>query len=336
MEVVAGLVVIFVVWLIWKAIKKAAEPKTPEAAELLQQLNYVGHMSGTQFEYYVASVFRTMGYNATVQGGAGDQGVDIIVAGNGQLRAIQCKNYANPVGNAPVQQVYAGARHHRCDVAMVVAPNGYTKGAVSLAKSVGVELADANDIRRWIRQIEPMTEAGTEPTPEPTPEPTAQAWDTPTRKRTQPSSSTKVSSTTAADLKRIKEKTNKMHTSRRLPDPAPPRPEDSEHTIVVGSASRLTETVTFSADRYGTALINGGNDEGGIDANFYELPDGRWRIHVFKDGVSMLEPSNMLELMEMGQTSGFEYGSWSVDEFLANEAYGEWFKVYMREVADRD
>lgn len=165
MEVVGILALILIVWLVWRAAKQASEPKTPEAVELLQQLNHVSSMSGVQFEHYVASVFRALGYNAAVQGGAGDQGVDVIVASNGQRQAIQCKNYAKPVGNSPVQQVYAGARYHRCDVAMVIAPNGYTKGAVTLAQSVGVKLADANDLRRWIRQIEPTTEAGTEPTP---------------------------------------------------------------------------------------------------------------------------------------------------------------------------
>lgn len=308
MELIIIVGLLFVGWLIWRAIK-AAGPKTPEAAELLRQLDLVGHMSGVQFEHYVASVFRACGYSAQVQGGSGDQGVDVIAVGNGQRRAIQCKNYSKPVGNAPVQQVYAGARHHGCDVAMVIAPRGYTKGAVALAQSVGVELADANDLRRWIRQIEPTTEAGNEPTP----------------------------STTADDfIKRIKAKKNKMHTSRRLPDPAPLRPEDSEHTVVVGSSGTLTETVTFNADRYGTALINGGNDKGGFDANFYELPDGRWRIHIFKDGAYILEPSNMADRLQAGQTSGFEYGSWSTDELIANDPHGETFQAYMREIADRD
>jgi HJR/Mrr/RecB family endonuclease len=55
------------------------------------------------------------------------------------------------VGNRPVQEVFAGARHHRCVEACVVAPGGYTRGAIALARSTGVSLFDADSIRQWIR-----------------------------------------------------------------------------------------------------------------------------------------------------------------------------------------
>jgi len=111
-------------------------------------------MSGAQFEGFVAEIMRGLGYRATVLGGSGDQGVDVIATAGKERLAIQCKNYAKPVGNKPVQEVYAGARHHRCTAALVVAPEGFTKGAVELARSVGVSLRDAQDLRGWIRQID--------------------------------------------------------------------------------------------------------------------------------------------------------------------------------------
>ena len=71
----------------------------------------------------------------------------------GKRVAVQCKNCTKPVGNRPVQEVYAGARHHRCAEAWVVAPAGYTRGAIDLAKSTGVSLYDAGTIRQWIRKV---------------------------------------------------------------------------------------------------------------------------------------------------------------------------------------
>ena len=88
--------------------------------------------------------------------GAGDQGVDIVVNPRGKRVAVQCKNYSKPVGNGPVQEVYAGARHHRCVEAWVVAPAGYTRGALDLAKSTGVSLYDANTIRQWIKKVDKL------------------------------------------------------------------------------------------------------------------------------------------------------------------------------------
>jgi restriction system protein len=72
----------------------------------------------------------------------------------GERVAVQCKNYSRPVGNGPVQEVYAGARHHRCVEAWVVSPAGYTRGALDLAKSTGVTLHDADTIHQWIRKVD--------------------------------------------------------------------------------------------------------------------------------------------------------------------------------------
>lgn len=85
----------------------------------------------------------------------------------GKRIAVQCKNYAKAVGNKPVQEVYAGSRHHRCDQAWVVAPAGYTKGAHELAQSVGVLLFDANSIRSWIRQVDVAVKTREEVVPTP-------------------------------------------------------------------------------------------------------------------------------------------------------------------------
>ena len=141
-----------VVWL----VRGVPEPKTPTARELARRFEIVRAMSGPQFEVFVAELFRAMGHRATMLGGAGDQGVDIVVSYHGESVAVQCKNYKRAVGNKPVQEVYAGARHHSCQQAWVVAPAGFTRAAYELAESTGVSLYDANAIGQWIRQVDKM------------------------------------------------------------------------------------------------------------------------------------------------------------------------------------
>ena len=97
---------------------------------------------------------RSLGYSTAVLGGSGDQGVDIIAIAKESKVAVQCKNYKKPVGNKPVQEVFAGSKHHHCKQAWVVAPAGYTKGAEELAQSVGVALFDVDSIRQWIKMID--------------------------------------------------------------------------------------------------------------------------------------------------------------------------------------
>jgi Restriction endonuclease len=89
-------------------------------------------------------------------GSAGDKGVDILLTGGNETIAVQCKNYAKPVGNRPVQEVYVGMGYHRASVGWVVAPAGYTRGAHKLANRLGVKLYDASAIKSWIQKVDAL------------------------------------------------------------------------------------------------------------------------------------------------------------------------------------
>ena len=145
-------------WYLWRRLR------TPTAKELSRRFEAVRSMSGAEFEVFVADLFGALGHKAVVLGGSGDQGVDVIVNRGGERIAVQCKNHKKAVGNKPVQEVYAGARHHRCAEACVVAPAGYTKGATALASSTGVSLYDADSIRRWIRKVDKLEKGQTSET----------------------------------------------------------------------------------------------------------------------------------------------------------------------------
>lgn len=142
-------------WLLWRYL---ARPKTLTAKDLAARLDavtsMVGSSSGAHLEILVADLLRAMGHEARVLGGSGDQGVDVIAGYQGERVAVQCKNYKRRVGNKPIQEVYAGARHHGCQQAWVVAPAGYTKGAEQLARSTGVQLFEKDHLRRWIGQVD--------------------------------------------------------------------------------------------------------------------------------------------------------------------------------------
>lgn len=140
----------------WAARRLWGRPETPKARELAKRFEDVRSMDGTQFEVFVADLFRAMGHQVSMSGGVGDQGVDMVVNPRGGRIAVQCKNHTRPVGNKPVQEVYAGARHHRCVDAWVVAPAGYTRGAIDLGKSTHVSLYDADSVHEWIRKVDAL------------------------------------------------------------------------------------------------------------------------------------------------------------------------------------
>jgi HJR/Mrr/RecB family endonuclease len=112
-----------------------------------------GSMSGREFEHFMAELLRAAGYKVNVVGGAGDQGVDLLVKEGRKLIAVQCKKYGKPVGNAAVSAIFAGAKHYGAKEAWLVAPEGFTKGAIELAKSTGVRLMGRKGIEGLLRDV---------------------------------------------------------------------------------------------------------------------------------------------------------------------------------------
>lgn len=103
-------------------------------------------MDGLGFEMYCADLLRAEGYKKVeVTRASGDQGVDVLATKDGEKYAIQCKYYSNPVSNAAVQQVLAGALYYGCDKAVVMTNSTFTKSARELAEKTGVILWEGID-----------------------------------------------------------------------------------------------------------------------------------------------------------------------------------------------
>lgn len=107
----------------------------------------IDYMSGSQFEEWCERFLISVGAkNVQRTVGSGDQGVDIIAELDGIKYAIQCKCYSKPIGNKPVQEVYAGIQYYHCLAGAVMTNQRFTSGGRSLATNTGVELWD----RDWI------------------------------------------------------------------------------------------------------------------------------------------------------------------------------------------
>jgi restriction system protein len=61
---------------------------------------------------------------------------------------VQCKLYAQPVGNKAVQEALAAQRYYATDHAAVVSNAAFTRSAVQLARSAGVLLLHVSDLDR--------------------------------------------------------------------------------------------------------------------------------------------------------------------------------------------
>ncbi len=110
-------------------------------------------MTPTEFEHYIADLFRLRGYPAQVIGRPGDQGVDVLLDVNGHKIAIQTKLYSGTVNNDAVSAVYAGKEFHRADEAWVITTSQFSTGAKQLAQATGVRLIDGTELGGMIESL---------------------------------------------------------------------------------------------------------------------------------------------------------------------------------------
>lgn len=101
---------------------------------------------GDALANYVCDLYNALGGKAVtttemkakglISSGPGDQGADVIVSfGNGRVLAIQCKNYEAPIGNSAVQEIIASKAFYGATDLAIIAPNGFTKRCIELAKA---------------------------------------------------------------------------------------------------------------------------------------------------------------------------------------------------------
>lgn len=133
--------------------KQRTKPATPnqKTTQRLTGLARIDKMKGREFEQFTADLLRKLGYERVeVTPGSGDQGVDVVAVKDGKRYAIQCKRYAQKLGNKPVQEVFAGKTIYGCSVAVVLTNNYFTEGAKEAAMATGVELWDRDTLRRMM------------------------------------------------------------------------------------------------------------------------------------------------------------------------------------------
>lgn len=115
--------------------------------------------SGLDYEQYCAAKLEEHGWKARVTQASGDQGVDIVakypLGGFKSLSAaIQCKYYANAVGNKAVQEVIAGRIYSKTDFAVVICSSWFTESAAELAQAANVVLISHDDIPKLSKRLQ--------------------------------------------------------------------------------------------------------------------------------------------------------------------------------------
>ncbi|MFA6163352.1 MAG: restriction endonuclease [Methylobacter sp.] len=114
-------------------------------------------LSGTEFEDYLAELFKSHGYQVEMTPSTGDYGADLILHKDQQRTAVQAKCYTGSVGVAAVQEALSGMAYYSCHRAWVVTTGNYTANAVELARQSKVQLLGSDELGKLILQMQNQT-----------------------------------------------------------------------------------------------------------------------------------------------------------------------------------
>jgi HJR/Mrr/RecB family endonuclease len=114
-------------------------------------------LSGTEFEDYLAVLFKSHGYQVETTPLTGDYGADLILNKDRQRIAVQAKCYTGSVGVSAVQEALSGMAYYQCHSAGVVTTGNYTANAVELARQSRVRLLSRNELGQLIVQMQNPT-----------------------------------------------------------------------------------------------------------------------------------------------------------------------------------
>lgn len=116
-------------------------------------LQWLRGMRPTEFEEYVADLFRRMGYGAEAVGRSHDGGIDVIVRKNGTTSYVQCKKFITstvPVG--AVRDFYGALADKLANgKGYFITTNKFTLEAERFAEDKPIELVDGFALVRYIR-----------------------------------------------------------------------------------------------------------------------------------------------------------------------------------------
>lgn len=116
-------------------------------------------MSPSQYEAAVAALYRAEGYQATVTGGSGDHGIDVIAVKGDERIGIQAKHYAGgvrPVNAQMIRELLGAAAEYGCAKAVLATSGRVLPEASEVARRIGIEIRhlDSEDLHTGLAPAE--------------------------------------------------------------------------------------------------------------------------------------------------------------------------------------
>lgn len=118
-------------------------------------IKQIDRIDGIQFEYYLSTLFKNLGYKVQVTEASKDYGADLILHKGEEKIVVQAKRYSKNIGIKAVQEIVASKIHYKANAAWVVSNSFYTKSAKNLAQTTDVRLINRTELIDMILKMNP-------------------------------------------------------------------------------------------------------------------------------------------------------------------------------------
>lgn len=110
--------------------------------------------SGYDFERFLYTLFKRLGYRCQLTRASGDYGADLVLVDprTRERIVVQAKHYQSNLGLKPVQEVVAARQHYGADACWVVTNSRFTAAAQQLAADNAVVLVDGEQLAYLARK----------------------------------------------------------------------------------------------------------------------------------------------------------------------------------------
>lgn len=115
-------------------------------------------MNGYEFERFITNLLSKLGFKAQQTSLSGDGGIDIEAINDKPLLKglylIQCKNWANPVGQPQVRDLYGVVMSRRANKGVLITTSSFTDQAKQFAEGLNIELIDGRLLNEIVASVE--------------------------------------------------------------------------------------------------------------------------------------------------------------------------------------
>lgn len=112
------------------------------------------------FEHLVALLFEHRGFRTETVGKSGDEGVDVRLQKGSFSAVVQCKRYADSVGQPTVRDLYGTMMHNNADEAYLVTTAQITRQAQEWAYGKPIKFVDGHALTEWVTDHQETSASG--------------------------------------------------------------------------------------------------------------------------------------------------------------------------------